>query len=437
MAMNGTLSKKVLVLLIGEVLEDPRVFKTCVSLCENGADVTVVCTNPSGKPARETCSGFSIIRFPHPKDFMLKRLYNWLQGRIRPEVGRRVSRIHEEVPASPIRAAVRNALLSMNFSHRLRGIRTVNQQIAAAFTRGNVSAARLHDDTSAGSFDLVHCNDVDTLAVGNTLKRAGIAREVLYDAHEFWPGIGVHGSAPNAALGKLEAAGIAEADYVVTVNPYIADMIRKEYGLADTPAVVMNCPEVYDGPVETDIVHHPVRVLYQGKVQAFRGLENLVLAFRHIGNAELTISGYGPLTERLSLLAASEGIDHKVHVTGRYDPDEALPIICRHDIGVLPFDSVTLSIMYSSPNKLFDYAMGGLAIAASNLPFLKQFIGENGAGMVFEQNDPESIASTIAAMTSDDVKLREFKRNARKAALERYHWGKQFTENYPWNSAGR
>jgi len=189
---------------------------------------------------------------------------------------------------------------------------------------------------------------------------------------------------------------------------------------------------IFHGPLETDTVHEPVRVLYQGKVQAFRGLENLVLAFRHLDNAELTISGYGPLTERLSLLAASEGIGHKVHITGRYDPAEALPILSHHDIGVLPFDSVTLSIMYSSPNKLFDYAMGGLAIAASDLPFLKQFITENDAGMVFEHNDPESIASTIAAMTSDATRLTEFKRNARKAALERYHWEKQFSGNYPW-----
>ena len=39
--MKSITKKKVLVLLIGEVLEDPRVFKTCASHRENGADVTV------------------------------------------------------------------------------------------------------------------------------------------------------------------------------------------------------------------------------------------------------------------------------------------------------------------------------------------------------------------------------------------------------------
>ena len=119
---------------------------------------------------------------------MLKRLYNWLQGYIRSEVGWKISRMHEEVPASPMRAAIRNALVSLNFRHRMRRIRSVNRLMVRAFTRGNVSTARLHDGESAGPFDLVHCNDVETLAAGNALKKAGIAREVLYDAHEFWPG---------------------------------------------------------------------------------------------------------------------------------------------------------------------------------------------------------------------------------------------------------
>ena len=61
--------KKVLVLLIGEILEDPRVYKTCMSLCERGVDVTVACTNPSMRQERETHNTISIIRFPSRRIF--------------------------------------------------------------------------------------------------------------------------------------------------------------------------------------------------------------------------------------------------------------------------------------------------------------------------------------------------------------------------------
>ena len=409
---------KILVLLIGEVLEDPRVLKTCMSLRKIGADVTVACTNPSGKAVSETWHRIDIKRFPHGNEFILKRLYNRFQSSMKPGIRRVISQIHEEVPVSPIKAALRNTALSMNFSHTMKNKKTINRMMADTF--------------SGESFDLVHCNDVDTLRAGSALKSTGAAKELLYDAHEFWPGIGVHGSAPNTALRNIEAKFIGNADLVLTVNTFIAKMMQEEYGLDTRPAVVMNCPEHYSGPVHTDHVFSPVRVLYQGKVQAFRGLENLVLAFKRIVGAELTISGYGPLTGRLELLAASENLAEKVRVTGRYSPDEALSIITDHDIGVLPFDPVTLSIMYSSPNKLFDYAMGGLAMAASTLPFLQKFIEGNNTGMLFRLNEPDFIARVLNDMISDTAKLKEYKRNARKAATESYFWDKQFNENYPW-----
>jgi glycosyltransferase involved in cell wall biosynthesis len=167
-------------------------------------------------------------------------------------------------------------------------------------------------------------------------------------------------------------------------------------------------------------------------VQAFRGLEELVLAFRRIDGAELVISGYGPIEQRLIRLAASEGIAERVHFTGRYSPSDALSIVAGCDIGVLPFDAVTKSIEYSSPNKLFDYAMGGLAVAATSLPFIRQFIEENDAGRTFSRNDPDEIAATINEMAADTERLTEYRHNARTAAYDRFHWDKQFSENYPW-----
>jgi glycosyltransferase involved in cell wall biosynthesis len=413
--------KQALVLLIGEVREDPRVSRTCRSLRDAGVAVTVGCTDPSGRPAEETWEGMRVIRFPHRKDSLLKRCYMALQGRLSPKYGQAFARIHEEAPSSRLRAALRNMALSFNFRSYLGGTLRINRMMAERF--------------SGEFFELVHANDMDTLPAGTALRRSGAAHALLYDAHEYWPGIGVHGSSANDAIRAIEGEGIRRADYVVTVNPFIADMLREEYSLPVSPAVVMNCPARDSSPVRMDTAGGPVRVLYQGKVQAFRGIGELILAFRSIESAELTVSGDGPLLKRFRLLARIEGLEGRVRFTGRYEPDETLAIVRGHHIGVMPFSPVTLNITYSSPNKLFDYMMGGLAIVASDLPFLRKVIEEERMGALLPANSPEEIAEALRTLIADRDRLTSCRRNAREAALARYCWEEQFAANYPWPGA--
>ena len=411
-------SKRILVLLIGEVLEDPRVYKTCISLSETGADVTVACTNPSLLAEREEHERLTIIRFPHRTEFFLKKLYNRLMGRVHPGIGQLMSRAHEDVSNSSVRTYLRNAVLNLNHLHFMKNTRKINRMMVEAF--------------AGESFDLIHCNDVDTLFAGKELKRRGCAKSLLYDSHECWAGIGVFGSKTNDVNREIEADGIKYADFAVTVNPLIADFLKEEYQLTEKPSVVMNCPHRYNGELNVHSSNSPVRIIYQGKIQAFRGLPELIGAFRYIDEAVLTLSGYGPLEDSLKLLVKKQGLTEKVTFAGRYAPKETIKQLVNHDIGVISSKDVTRNILYSSPNKLFDYAMSGLAIASSDFPFLRGTIDTYGMGEIFRKVDPESIAMTINNMISDTEKLKTYKKNARKAAMETFCWEEQFWKNYPW-----
>jgi len=156
-----------------------------------------------------------------------------------------------------------------------------------------------------------------------------------------------------------------------------------------------------------------------------------VTAFRDIEGAVLTLSGYGPLEESLERLAASLGLSDRVTFAGRYTPAETISILAGHDIGVMPFRDVTDNIRLSSPNKLFDYIMAGLAIASSDLPFIGRVVREHNAGKLFPDTTPGGIADTLNSMIRDRDGLLLFRQNARKAVDAGFSWEHQF-RNYPW-----
>jgi glycosyltransferase involved in cell wall biosynthesis len=65
------------------------------------------------------------------------------------------------------------------------------------------------------------------------------------------------------------------------------------------------------------------------------------------------------------------------------------------DIGVLPYVPTDLNHYYCSPNKLFEYIQAGLALAVSNLPFLREIVVGNEIGVVFDPTNPEDMARQI------------------------------------------
>lgn len=409
--------KRVLVLLIGEVLDDPRVHKTCRSLADAGAAVTVACTNPLGRPEREDRDGLRILRVSHWTESLPKRLYNLLQDRLPARAGSMVARGHEDVPRTILATLSRNFIMGWNFNQYLRETHRIRWALV---------------ETVAGErFDLVHANDIDTLEAGAAIKAAGRATVLLYDAHEYWPGIGVRGSIQHARYIALERTVLPAADFVVTVNPRIAERMASDYGLARVPATVLNCPPLADTPEPADDPAGPVRIVYQGKLQAFRGLPELVAAMAELPDQRLTLAGYGPLEARLRRQAAELGIADRVTFAGRYHPADTLDLLAGHHIGVMPFRNVTESIEFAAPNKLFDYMMAGLALAGSDFPFLAGMIRGRDLGCLFPETSPAGIAAVLRDMAADRPRLLEWRWASYWAARDEFNWEAQFT-NYPW-----
>lgn len=274
--------------------------------------------------------------------------------------------------------------------------------------------------------DVYHCNDLDTLDVGATMKIVG--KKVVYDSHELYVEE-IAWKPLRAVYFALERLLVKLTDVIMTVNPFIAKELQRRYQIKTGVRVVLNCPEVSPEALPRPAAAHHrelTTVLYHGGLYPERGLENLVIACAHLKKGvRLILRGDGEVEGRLKELAS--GLDNIVFERS-VPMDSVVEAASSADIGVIAYLPTNLNHYYCSPNKLFEYMQAGLAVAASDFPFLREVIMGHAIGVVFNPEDPEDIADKIN-YASEPSNLSDFRRNVQKVRRI-YTWEYERTKLY-------
>lgn len=374
---------KICLVVANDMTHDSRVDRHADTLGANGHDVTVLCVQTLRTKREETKAHYSIIR---RKD-LLRRLIE--------------ARMH--IRATQDSTAYRAAEEATNVSLPKTMIRKFFRCALAVMFDATMSleAKRLNAD-------LYICNDLDTLPVGVFMSLLG--KIVVYDAHELYPDLfGETQPYIRAIMRQMESFMIRFADLVMTVNEFIASELSSRYRIP-APTVVINCPK---SPPEIPVTWRERKekvVLYHGGLTRERGLENTVLACKHLRKGiRVVIRGEGPIERELKELA--RGLDN-CHFEEPVPMDEVITKAADADIGVIPYLPTTLNNLYTSPNKLFEYLQAGLPVVGSDVPFIRKTLLENDVGFVFNPYDPEDIAQTIELVAQDDV-LERMRANVR------------------------
>jgi glycosyltransferase involved in cell wall biosynthesis len=288
--------------------------------------------------------------------------------------------------------------------------------------RLNLVLARAVREHSA----VIHAHDLDTLPAGVRLARRRGAR-LIYDAHELYPEMLSAASPLYTGLWRLtEHRLIGAADAVVTVNEAIATELQRRHRLPRRPTVIMNCParEPEPGPTEDQWRH--ITLLYHGAFTTGRGLEALVQAMAGVDErATLTLRGDGPLLPVLQQIVQDTGTARRVRFTPPVPPDQLVSGMAGCSIGIVPYLPVSLNNYLCTPNKLFEYMMGGLAVVATDLPELRRIVTESGCGLLYAPDDAAGLAGALNALIRDPTLLATCRTAARRAAVERYNWDRQ------------
>ena len=193
--------------------------------------------------------------------------------------------------------------------------------------------------------------------------------------------------------------------------------------------VVSNTPprsRVRDGaPSPSPAATGPLRLIYLGQMEVARGigvlLDGVVEVRRRHAAVHLTLVGGGRDLGLFRDQAARLGLgSDAVTFAGHVPHAEALRLVGTADVGVVPHhadDSWNTTI----PNKLFDYMAAGLPVLTSDAKPCARIVFDTGAGEVFRDRDPLSLAGAIARMM-DAARRSALGAAGRRAIADRYNW---------------
>ncbi len=259
--------------------------------------------------------------------------------------------------------------------------------------------------------DVIHAHDVHVIGIAAmaTRRRArdGAAPVLVYDAHEFVPGMALKSPRRLAAYVQLEREFIGDADAVITVSEPLAELLRRDHDLdGDRCRVVLNAPLVPEADTRPDIpslretvglADDASLVVYSGGATEARGLIELVDAIALLPSVHLAIvSNLGTeFGRRLLRHVAERDLGGRVHTAPMVASEDVPAYLSSADLGIHPLRAGFVNHEIALPNKLFEYLHAGIPIVSSDVAAMSDFVRRHDVGEVFASGDAVSLADAI------------------------------------------
>ena len=283
--------------------------------------------------------------------------------------------------------------------------------------------------------DLIHAHDFRMVGIGvraaERLRAEGHACQIVYDAHEFMPGVRPRNLSWQLGNIQHERRYAPRADAVITVSDTLAEMLQDALGLLARPAVVLNAPpmksavEVPQGGIRRSIgVATDVPLIaYIGSPAPQRGLMTIVeaLALMPETHAALVLPPATPHAVPLLDRAAELGVSDRLHILPYVPQESVVAFISSADVGVIPIHH-DLNHEISLITKYFDYAHAGLPVVVSDVRTMASTTRELGNGEVFTAGNAVAFATAVETVLANPA---PYLTAYTPELLERWSWESQ------------
>jgi len=284
--------------------------------------------------------------------------------------------------------------------------------------------------------DLIHAHDFRMVGiavrVAERMRARGHTCRVVYDAHEYMPGVHARNLSWKLGNEKHEAIYAKRADAVVTVSDRLAVMLKDRHGLRELPATVLNAPVAnalsreHGRGIRSDakIAAAAPLLVYIGSPAPQRGLMTIVEALPQLPgyHAALVLPPDTTLAQPLIARAHELDVEDRLHVLPYVEPAQVVNYIASATIGVIPLHH-QLNHEISLITKYFDYAQARLPIVVSDVETMSRVTKQLGNGEVFEAESTQGFVDAVKRIMYDPDK---YSQSYTDDLLQSWAWDAQF-----------
>ncbi|WP_337874589.1 glycosyltransferase [Exiguobacterium sp.] len=413
--------KSVCMFVWNHFTNDARVLRECSALAEAGYEVDLIALqDPKNKelPKEEMRpEGFRVIRVKRQPSILVnalkfaKKTYQWVSEKRTRQIGAGLVGAGLFLLAPFTMLALGAAVGTILLPQVRKQIVNASAMLEMVFT------------STKKSYDFYHANDLNTLPQALLAGKVFNKGRIVYDSHEVQTDRTGYGYIQS----NLEGWLLPFVDTMMVENHTRAAHNEELYGFY--PYVLHNYP--FYRPLDfslrkdlhalLDLPKDEKIFLYQGGIQAGRGLEQLVLAAKDFKEGTLVMIGDGKLKPTIQQLIETEGVGNRVKMIDKV-PVEALPYYTMNAyLGFQVLNNVCFNHYSASSNKLFEYLMAEVPVVSCDFPEIERVVAGNDVGVLVDSHDPQSIADGVNRMIEDQALYARVKENT-KTAREKYNW---------------
>jgi len=222
-----------------------------------------------------------------------------------------------------------------------------------------------------------------------------------------------------------ERRAVEGADGLVCLTPGVRDALIERYAVDGKPCLILPSGVEVADPPASDGRARDIDVLYVGKFDDRKGVEQLLAAMPALEPYTLWLVG-GRVDQQEAMRERARAIgvaDRRLEMPGYVEPGQVGDYYRRARVGVCPLPGGVSAVAdrFTSPMKVLEMMVHGAAIVASDLPTTRNILEHERNALLVPPNDPRALASAARRLLEEPATAQRLREQAR-VDVQPYAW---------------